>query len=151
MSFKTYLDKRVFVLLALAGAIVAAYFKGNALAYLGIFYYSICAVAVLLNYHRTNILLWGAVAVHCVLVSYILWDWTFSSIVPCRYCMTAAGFALLAAVTWQKKSLAFLPVLLMLVVWYWWPTIFYHTPRQHYNEIVNNAVEQPLSDCGCDD
>ncbi|MEN6349870.1 MAG: hypothetical protein ABFD08_10800 [Syntrophomonas sp.] len=151
MSIKADLDKRILVFLALMGAITAAYFKGNALAYLGILYYSICAIAVLFNYHRTNLLLWGAVAVHCVLVGYILWNWTFSSIVPCRYCMTAAGFALLAAITWQKKSLAVLPVILMLVVWYWWPTIFYHTPRQVYNEIFNNAAVQSVSDCGCDE
>ncbi|MEN6327155.1 MAG: hypothetical protein ABFD18_13260, partial [Syntrophomonas sp.] len=80
-----------------------------------------------------------------------LWNWTFSSIVPCRYCMTAAGCALLAAITWQKKSLAVLTAILIVAVWYWWPTIFYHTPRQVYNEIFNNAVVQPISDCGCDE
>jgi len=151
VPIKTLLDKRIIVLLALVGAIVAAYYKGNALAYLGILYYSICAVAVVFNYSRTGLLLWTAVAVHFVLISYMFWNWTFSSIVPCRYCMAAAGFALLAATVWHKKNLAVLPAVLMVVIWYWWPTIFYHTPRQVYNEIVNHAVVQPISDCGCDE
>jgi hypothetical protein len=68
--------KKLLVLAALVGAIIAAYGKGNTLAYIGIVFYTICAIAVLINHRRTSLLLWFAVLVHAALVGYMVWDHT---------------------------------------------------------------------------
>lgn len=124
--------KQSLVLAALVGASIAAYGKGNALAYTGIAYYTMCAVAVLINHRRTSLLLWFAVLAHAVLAGYLVWDWQINGLIPCSHCTAAAGFALLAAVAWWKIAAAILPALLMLVVWYEWSIVF-----------------PPLGGCGC--
>lgn len=132
-SYETALKiKQLLVLAALVGAIIAAYGKGNALAYTGIAYYAICAVAVVINHRRTALLLWLAVLAHAVLVGYLVWDWQINGLIPCSRCTAAAGFVLLAAVAWWKTAAAILPALLMLVVWYGWSIVF-----------------PPLGGCGC--
>jgi len=66
------LVKKIIVLAALAGAVIAANGRANALAYLGMAYYLICAVAVVLNHRQTSLLLWSAVLVHTALTGYLI-------------------------------------------------------------------------------
>jgi hypothetical protein len=120
-SFKI---KQLLVLAALVGAIIAAYGKGNTLAYIGIAFYAICAVAVIINQRRTSLLLWFAVLAHAALIGYMVWDWQINGIIPCSHCTAAAGFSLFAAVAWWKTPLALLPAVLMIVIWYEWSIIF---------------------------
>ncbi len=120
--------KKLVVIAALVGAIIAAYDKGNNLAYLGIAFYTVCAIAVLISHRRTSLLLWFAVVVHVLLFIYIIWDWQSNEIIPCIYCVAAAGFALLAAVAWWKTPVSVLPALLIVAFWYTWPMIFYAHP-----------------------
>ena len=131
MKLKLLMDRRALVLLALAAAAVSAAGRGNALAYLGMTYYFVCAVAVFRSDRRAGYLLWLAVAVHLTLVAYSVWRWQALAIIPCHFCMAAAGFALLAATAWYRRPLVVLPALLMISVWLAWPLVF--------------AAEQPQS------
>ncbi|WP_161821773.1 hypothetical protein [Sporotomaculum syntrophicum] len=128
------LVKKLVVIAALAGAIIAAYERGNNLAYIGIAFYTVCAIAVLISHRRTSLLLWFAVLVHLFLVIYIIWDWQSNEIIPCIYCIAAAGFALLAAVAWWKTPVAVLPAILIVALWYTWPMIFYAQPAHSKTE-----------------
>lgn len=132
---------KILVLMALAGACWAAYERGNVLAYIGIAYYVICAGAVLLNHRRTSLLLWLAVLVHVSLTGYMLLDWQINGLIPCYYCVAAAGFALLAAVAWWKTPVVLLPALLMVAVWYAWPMIFY--PQTDQNDTGKPKTVKP--------
>ena len=121
----TKTDSRKFLaLIALAGAAACANAAGNYLAYIGTVYYAVCAMAILLNFRNTALLLWAAVGAHAVLVGYALWGWQAAQIVPCIYCFGAAGFALLAATIYTRLAAAVLPLLLIAGVWYAWPSVF---------------------------
>ena len=121
----TKTDSRKFLaLLALAGAAASANGAGNYLAYAGTTYYAICAMAILLNFRNTALLLWAAVGAHAVLVGYALWGWQTAQILPCIYCFGAAGFVLLAATIYTRMAAAVLPLLLIAGVWFAWPSVF---------------------------
>jgi len=109
--------------MALMGAVAVAYAKGNVLAYVGIAFYVVCAVAVLSGYRRTKLLLWAAVAAHGGLFVYAMCSWAVEGIAPCRYCLTAAGLTTLAAVAWWKKPLAVVPAVLVIAIWFCWPLV----------------------------
>jgi len=152
--------KRIIVLAALAGAVIAANGRANALAYTGIAYYLICAVAVLLNHRLTSLLLWSAVLVHAALTGYLIWEWLTTGATPCFYCLGAAGFALLAAVAWWKTPAALLPAILMATVWFAWPLIFNApsfyagiegqiTAHTVVRELIDLHRQPLLGDCGC--
>jgi hypothetical protein len=117
-------SRKILALIALTGASVMAYNAGNYLSKAGVVYYTICALALLLNYRRAALLLWAAVGVHAVLVGYALWGWQSAQVVPCIYCFGAAGFALLAATVYARPVAAVLPVLLIVCFGYAWPYIF---------------------------
>ncbi len=138
----TLMVKRLLVLSALAGAIIAAIGKSNNLAYIGSSFYIICAIAVFINYRRTSILLWLAVLVHAALTGYLIWQWQNAGVIPCNYCLAAAGFTLLAAVAWWKTPIAFLPAVLMAAIWFGWPMIFY--PQSVYNQIDGQVTVQSV-------
>jgi len=152
--------KNSIVLAALTGAVIAANGRANALAYLGMAYYLICAVAVVRNHRQTSLLLWSAVVVHTALTGYLIWSWLTSGAMPCYYCMAAAGFALLAAVAWWKTPAALVPALLMATVWFAWPLIFYApsfyagmegeiTAQTVVRELIDLHQQPLLGDCGC--
>jgi hypothetical protein len=84
--------RKIFALLALVAAIVAARGAGNYLAYAGVSYYLICIIAILLRFRRAGCLLWFAVGVHVLLTGWSLWSWHTELIIPCHYCLWAAGF-----------------------------------------------------------
>jgi len=117
--------RKILALIALAAAATSAYNAVGYLVYGGITYYTICAIALLLNLRKANLLLWGAVGVHAVLVGYSLWGWQTAQIIPCIYCFGAAGFALLAATVYTRLPVAILPALLIAGVWFAWPHLFY--------------------------
>lgn len=117
-------DRRLPVLLALAGAIAAAGAKGNALAILGILYYALCAAAVWRRDPRAFYLLWLAVAIHSFLALYLIWRLLTSFAIPCHFCMLAAGFAFLAATAWTNIRWTMLPAVLLLGGWLAWPYAF---------------------------
>jgi len=117
-------DRRLPVLLALAGAMTAAAAKGNALAVLGILFYALCAAAVWRRDPRAFYLLWLAVAVHLSLALYMIWRLLTVAAIPCHFCMLAAGFALLAAVAWTSIRWSTVPALLLLGGWLAWPHVF---------------------------
>lgn len=123
-KLKFLMDRRILVLIALAAAAYAAAGRGNTLAYIGMVYYFLCAIAVFRNDPRAAYLLWAAVAVHLALVVYSVWKWQIMSVIPCHFCMAAAGFALLAATAWSSMRLAILPAILMVGVWFAWPLAF---------------------------
>ncbi|NPV89515.1 MAG: hypothetical protein HPY50_01910 [Firmicutes bacterium] len=140
IDIKTLSIQRSLAILALVGAIIASYNAGNILAYTGIAYYILCIVALLMNYTRANLLLWAAVGVHVGLTSYAFWRWQALGIIPCHFCLMAAGFALAAAVVYYRPKLAVLPLALMLVVGYTWPYIFAVENNQD-SRLGNQAVE----------
>ncbi len=121
---KSLNPRKILALLALAAAAASAYNAVGYLVYGGITYYTICAIAILFNFRKSNLLLWGAVGVHAVLVGYSLWSWETAHIMPCIYCFGAAGFALLAATVYTKLPVAILPALLIAGVWFAWPHLF---------------------------
>jgi hypothetical protein len=132
----TKTDRRKFLaLLALTGAIIMAYNAGNYLSRAGIFYYAVTAIALLVNYRRSYLLLWAAVGMHAVLVGYALWQWQAAHAVSCIYCFGAAGFALLAASVYTRPAAAIVPALLAASVWMAWPYVF--------ADITNGGAEQP--------
>ncbi|MHB8158716.1 MAG: hypothetical protein ACYDEQ_15250, partial [Desulfocucumaceae bacterium] len=133
--------KRVLVILALAGAITAAYGSGNYLSYAGISYYIVCIIAVLLNYQRSNLLLWAAVGFHALLTGYAVWRWQAAGIAPCSYCLTAAGLALVAAVAHYRPKLAIAPIILMMVIWYGWSGFIMYGNQRLYETEDNYAVK----------
>jgi hypothetical protein len=138
----TKTDSRKFLaLIALAAAAAAAYGAGNYLAYTGTVYYAICAMAILLNFRRTALLLWAAVGVHAVLVGYALWGWQTAQVTPCIYCFGAAGFVLLAATIYTRLAAAVLPLLLIAGVWYAWPSIFADQGQPVFNQ--QTGIEAP--------
>jgi hypothetical protein len=116
--------RKILALIALAGASIMAYNAGNYLSKAGVVYYTICAIALLLNYRRANLLLWAAVGGHAVLVGYSLWQWQAAQVIPCIYCFGAAGFALLAAVVYTRPAAAVVPVVLIAAAWFAWPYVF---------------------------
>jgi len=117
-------SRKILALIALTGASVMAYNAGNYLSKAGVVYYTICALALLLNYRRAALLLWAAVGAHAVLVGYALWGWQSAQVVPCIYCFGAAGFALLAATVYARPVAAVLPALLIACLGYAWPYVF---------------------------
>jgi hypothetical protein len=117
-------SRKILALIALTGASFMAYNAGNYLSKAGVVYYTICALALLLNYRRAALLLWAAVGAHTVLVGYALWGWQAAQVVPCIYCFGAAGFALLAATVYVRLVAAVLPVLLITCFGYAWPYVF---------------------------
>ena len=121
---KTTLYQNFLILLCLAGAIYSAYNVGNSLSWAGILYYTLCILAVLKNNRRVLHLLWAAVGIHAVLISYSLWQWSHLQVVPCHYCFAAAGLLLTAAVTRIKLPAVILPLILMVGVGFAWPWIF---------------------------
>ncbi len=125
VAVKGFNLRKILALIALAAAATSAYNAVGYLVYGGISYYSICAIAILFNHRRANLLLWGAVGVHAVLVGYSLWWWQTDQIIPCIYCFGAAGFALLAATVYTRLPVAILPALLIAGVWFAWPRLFY--------------------------
>lgn len=143
-------DKRLIVLAALVFAMISAWGRGNELAFLGIGFYMICSVLVFKNHQRASLFLWFALGVHVILTGYSLWTWQRFGIVPCHYCLLAAGFVFLASMFWWKRSAALLPLLLMLMVWYNWDGLFYPpvpTVLQETAEGGENLDDQkPASD-----
>jgi hypothetical protein len=149
--------RKIIALIALTGASFMAYNAGNYLSKAGVVYYTICALALLLNYRRAALLLWAAVGAHAVLVGYALWGWQAAQAVPCIYCFGAAGFALLAATVYVRPVAAVLPVLLIACVWYVWPFLFSVNTLggeerwPGIESLFQTRVQQPESDCGCND
>lgn len=140
-------DKRLVVLAALVFAMISAWGRGNELAFLGIGFYMICFVLVFKNHQRASLFLWFALGVHVILTGYSLWAWQRFGIVPCHYCLLAAGFVFLASMFWWKRSAALLPLLLMLMVWYNWDGLFYPplpTVLQETTEGGENQDDQKL-------
>lgn len=117
-------SRKIIALIALTGASIMAYNAGNYLSKAGVIYYTICAIALLLNYRRAALLLWAAVGAHAVLVGYSLWLWQSAQVIPCIYCFGAAGFALLAAVVYTRPAAAVVPVVLIAAAWFAWPYAF---------------------------
>ncbi|NPV92710.1 MAG: hypothetical protein HPY50_18230 [Firmicutes bacterium] len=115
---------KIIVVAALLAAARSAYGSGDLLAYMGIAYYLVCITALVVDHPRTGWLLLFAVAVHAVLTSYAVWRWQALGIIPCHFCLLAAGFALLAAVIYHRPRLAALPLALMVAVWWAWPLVF---------------------------
>jgi hypothetical protein len=145
-KFKLLMNRRLLVLLALVAAAIAAAGRGDTLAHIGMAYYLLCAISVFRNDQRSGYLLWAAVGVHLMLVGYSAWRWQTLAIIPCPYCMSAAGFALIAATAWSKIRIAFLPVLLMLGAWYAWPLAFaYSGPLPVNNQIGSQIQVQPAA------
>jgi hypothetical protein len=125
VAVKGFNIRKILALIALAVAATSAYNAVGYLVYGGITYYTICAIAILFNYRRANLMLWAAVGVHALLVGYSLWGWQTAQIIPCIYCFGAAGFALLAATVYTRLPVAILPALLIAGVWFAWPHLFY--------------------------
>jgi hypothetical protein len=138
MASKSFNLRKILTLIALAAAATTAYGAVNYIAYGGITYYTICAIAILFNYRRASLMLWAAVGVHAVLVSYALWSWQTAGAHPCPYCFGAAGFALLAATIFTRLPAAILPVILITGVWFAWPHVFV---KSHAG-----ASQQPVSE-----
>ncbi|HBK53101.1 MAG TPA: hypothetical protein DDZ44_04085, partial [Syntrophomonas wolfei] len=68
-------SRKILALLALVAAIIAARGAANYLAYLGVTYYVICMMAILINFRWTAHLLWVGVGFHVLLTGYALWSW----------------------------------------------------------------------------
>ena len=137
--------RKIFALLALVAAIVAARGAGNYLAYAGVSYYLICIIAILLRFRRAGCLLWFAVGVHVLLTGWSLWSWHTELIIPCHYCLWAAGFVLLAATAFYRLPAAVLPVLLMVGVSAAWPYAFGDKVLDEINPPAGEATFEPVS------
>ncbi|MGI6678437.1 MAG: hypothetical protein ACOX2Q_05055 [Dehalobacterium sp.] len=137
-------DKRLLVIVALIGAVIAAYGRGNALSFLGIAFYLLCAAVMLTKHKLTSYLLWFAVLFHAGLTVYSLWLWQTTGVIPCHYCMWAAGFALIAAVAWWRPPVVVLPLLLMLLGWYNWEPFFYGAYLEEFQtkETIQNLESE---------
>lgn len=138
IASKSFNLRKILALIALAAAAITAYGAVNYIAYGGITYYTICAIAILFNYRRASLMLWAAVGVHAVLVSYALLSWQTAGAHLCPYCFGAAGFALLAATVFTRLPAAILPVILITGVWFAWPHVFV---KSHAG-----ASQQPVSE-----
>ncbi len=136
--------RKIFALLALVAAIVAARGAGNYLAYAGVSYYLVCMLAILLRFRWAPYLLWFAVGVHVFLTGWSLWSWHTELIIPCHYCLWAAGFVLLAATAFYRLPAAVLPVLLMVGVWAAWPYAFGDKVLDEINPPAGETI-QPVS------
>jgi hypothetical protein len=150
IASKSFNLRKILALLALAAAATSAYGAVNYIAYGGITYYTICAIAILFNYRRAALMLWAAVGVHAVLVSYALWSWQTAGAHLCPYCFGAAGFALLAATVFTRLPAAILPVILITGVWLAWPHVFVKShagaSQQPVSETqIQTPVTQPAS------
>ena len=127
-------SRKFLAMIALTGAAIMAYYAGNYLSKVGVFYYAISAIALLLNYRRSSLLLWAAVGAHAVLVGYSLWQWQAAQVQPCIYCFGAAGFALLAATAYTRLAAAIVPALLIASVWMAWPYVFADNGQPGFNQ-----------------
>ena len=116
--------RRYLALLALCVAAYAAYSAGNYLSYVGIAYYLLCAAALVKNHPKAPLMLWTGVGAHIFLTGYALWLWQSEKIIPCHYCLAAAGFVLMAATVMYRLPLVILPAVLIAGVWIAWPWIF---------------------------
>lgn len=135
--------QRLLAIVALLGAIGAAYGAYSTLTWPGIAYYTFCIAALLfIKDRRVIYLLWFAVGFHAVVtVGYSLWLWQTQQIIPCIYCFSATGFALIAALVMYRLPVAILPVLLLAGMLYAWPYAFAVEPKATASP--NNAEVQP--------
>lgn len=138
--------QRLLAVLALIGAIGAAYGAYSILTWPGIAYYTICIAALLfVRDPKVTYLLWFAVVFHAVVtVAYPLWLWHTQQIIPCIYCFAAFCFALIAAMIMYRLPVAVLPVLLMAGMLYAWPYAFALEPKATANPI-SDEVQQTVS------
>lgn len=116
--------QRILAVLALIAAIGAAFGSGDLLAYIGIAFYLLCIAALFMKHPQAHLLLWTAVGVHTILVSFSLWRWQALGVTPCHFCFLAAGSALVAAVVYYQPRLALVPLGLMLAVGFSWSALF---------------------------
>lgn len=137
--------RKILALLALAAAIAAARGAGNYLAYAGVSYYLVCIAAILLRFRWAGCLLWFAVGVHVLLTGWSFWEWHSELIIPCRYCLWAAGFVLLAATAFYRLPAAVLPVLLMVGASAAWPYAFGEKALEKYYSPAGKTTVQPVS------
>lgn len=138
--------RRLLAIVALTGAIGAAYGASSILTWPGIAYYTLCIAALLfIKDRRVVYLLWFAVLFHAVItVGYSLWLWQTQQIIPCIYCFSAFCFALIAAVVMYRLPVAVLPVLLMAGMLYAWPYAFALEPKATASP-GNTEVQQVVS------
>lgn len=132
LNYRQYLT-----VIALLGAIYAANGSGDLLAYMGIAYYILCIIALLTNYQRAGLMLWAAVGVHIGLTGFALWRWQAMGIIPCHYCLLAAGCALVAAVFYARPKLVVFPLILMVSVACAWPYVFEAKNSPAYVQVEN--------------
>ena len=137
--------RKILALLALVAAIVAAQGAGNIIAYIGIGYYVVCIIAILLRFRWAGGMLWLAVGAHVLLTGWALWNWYTELIIPCHYCLWAAGFVLLAATAFYRLPAAVLPVLLMVAVSAAWPYAFGDKVLDEINPSAGEATIEPVS------
>lgn len=141
MALESSVKPRIIAILAVVGAITAAYYKGDLLACLGISYYLLCIAALVLKHPRAGLLLLGAVGVHVTLVIYSLLRWQVFNITPCHFCFLAAGCALVAAVVYYRPRFAVFPVTVIIAGFYLWPGIFWTNQVQVSAPVVVEAAD----------